>query len=137
MPPAVRPPAKSITPPTHLDEIQSYLVQTAAGAREPPLVVCKHLLRERGGGKAAARLCFFIHFPRTRIKKKERKKKAADLHLQDAAVPEAQVLLHHARGIICGVIIRPRPHLSNSWSGTSRSIMRPLRHHSPPPKPPE
>lgn len=127
MPPAVRPPAKSITPPTHLDEIQPYLAQTAAGARRPQLIVCKHICMkpdEKAAALFPSRVFFFFFIYIFFYAGPRAHEKTAYLHLRDAIVPGFSA---SRRRIICWVIIRPRPRLSNSWSGTSPSITGPLR----------
>lgn len=127
MPPAVRPPATSITPPAHLDEIQPYLAQTAAGARGPQLIVCQHICMRRMKTRALCFPCegsFFLSlFPVLFYGAPRAHEKTGHLHERDAIVPGFSA----SRRIICWVIIRPRPRLSTSWSGTSSSITGPLR----------
>lgn len=138
MPPAVRPPAKSITPPTHLDEIESYLVQTAAGAREPKLIVCKHICMSRMKTRPLGCIVFlasvylFLYFPHVRIKslsEKKTKNNNNTFAFGRRHCSRSPGFSPSCAGIICGVIIHPRPHLSDWWSGTSPSFARPPRHH--------
>lgn len=101
-------------------------MEAAAGARRPRRVVCKHICRNRLKARPLClpRECFFF-FLNYFFPGGPRAHEDGYLHLRDAIVAGFSP---SRRRIICWVIIRPRPHLSNSWSGTSPSITGPLRH---------